>query len=394
VNTGRVIHRRYLLQNIIERGTACVIYQGDDQVLLRTVAVKIVPAQDVPAYRAAIRATAQFSHPNIIGLFDLIVEPENLYIVQEHVKGDDFATLLRSHPTPSQVADLGIQICQALIYAGSSSHKICHGDLTPSSIIRDSEGHVRINNFALPSDTAYFSAWSVVGDNGFGLSDPELPYGQISEGRRSDDARAVGLLLYQLLASRPADATKVEPPMDGILRFQRNVPRDLCEVIARAIMRTHPQRILTAESLYSELKHITETLEPVPVPEVIASPAEEVARLQPFPPSPLPQPRPAMSTGQLVSTLPSRDLAFDSPLIRRDDVSRTTADVPHSPAMSSPVSDMSMKLVAARAAAYPTLSQTETGPAKINLPAIILMCLIFFAIFFAVGFFIAQVVFP
>ena len=225
------------------------------------------------------------------------------------------------------------------------------------------------------------------------LSDPELPYGQITEERRGDDTRAVGLLLYQLLASRPGDATTVEPPADGILRFQRNVPRDLCDVIARAIMRAHPQRILTPESLYAELKQIVEALEPVPVQEAAASPAEDIARLQSFPPaqSPLPQPRPAKSTGQLVSTLPSRDLAFDSALTRRDDMTRTTADAPLSSAISSPVSDMSMKLVAARPPAYPTLPQTETEPTKINVPAIILMCLVFFAIFFAVGFLIAQI---
>jgi serine/threonine protein kinase len=391
VNTGRFIHRRYLLQNIIERGTACAIYQGDDQVLVRTVAIKVVPTQHVPAYRAAIRATAQLSHPNITGLFDIIVEPETMYIVQEHLTGQSFGTMLRTNLTPFQVCDLGIQICQALIYASSSAHKICHGDLTPSAITRDPEGHVYINNFALPSDMSYFTAWSVVGGNGFVLSDTELPCGQMSEGRRNDDTRAVGLLLYQLLASRSADATKVEPPADGILRFQRNVPRDLCEVVARAIMRTHPQRILTAESLYSELKPLAEMLEP----EVEVSPAEEVTRFQPFPPtqSPLPQPRSPIPTGNLVSTLPSRDKAFDAALTGREDpLSRTTADISLSP-VPSPVSDMSMKLVAARQAAYATLSQTESEPAKMNHMAIIVMCLVFFAVFFGVGFLIAQAVF-
>ena len=391
MNTGRVIHRRYLLQNIIEQGPACAIYQGDDQVLLRTVAVKIVAAQHIQAYRAAIRATAQFSHPNITGLFDIIVEPETLYIVQEHLTGHDFGQILRSNLTLSQVTDLGIQICQALIYAGSASHKICHGDLTPSAITRDPDGQVHINNFALPSDIAYFTAWSVVGGNGFVLSDPELPCGQISEGRRGDDTRAVGLLLYQLLASRPADATQVEPPADGILRFQRNVPRELCDVIARAIMRTHPQRILTTESLHAELKQIAETLEPAAAVEATVFPTEDERRLQPLPPTqiPSPQPRPAKSTGQLVSTLPSRDLVLDPTLTYRDGLPpRTTADVPLSPA----VSDMSMKFAAARPRTYPTLSQTERPAANFNIPMTILICLIFFAVFFAIGFFIAQAV--
>lgn len=392
MNTGRVIHRRYLLQHVIERGIACNIYQSTDHVLQRNVAVKVVPAEHIPAYRAAIRATAQFAHPNITGLFDLIVEPETLYIVQEQVRGDDFGTILRSNPIPSQVCDMGIQMCQALIYAGTASHKICHGDLTPSAIIRDPEGHIRINNFALPSNIEYFTAWSIVGGGGFVLSDPELPCGQMSEGRRGDDTRAVGLLLYQLLAGRPVDATRVEPPTDGRLRFQRNVPAELCEVVARAIVRIHPQRILTAESLYAELKQIAEGLEPVQVPEVAAFPTDDIARIQPFSPaqSPLFQPRSARQTGQLVSTLPSRDLA----LKRKDDLSGTTADAQLVTATPSAVSDMSMKLVAARQAAYSSLPQADAESRKIGASTIIMIGLVLFAIFFGIGFLLAQAILP
>jgi serine/threonine protein kinase len=397
VSTGRVIHQRYLLQQVIERGIACAVYQGFDHVLQRHVAIKVVPAEHISAYRAAIRATSQFSHPNITDLFDLIVEAETLYIVQEHVKGEDFSTILRSSPTPSEVCDLGIQICQALIYAGTSSHKICHGDLIPSSIIREPEGHVRVNNFALPSNTEYFTTWSAVGDGGFVLSDPELPYGQMTEGRRGDDTRAVGLLLYQLLAGRPADATKVEPPTDGRLRFQRNVPPDFCELIARTIVRIHPQRILTAESLCTELKQIAKALEATQAPEVAVFPTpEDVARPLQFSPaqSPSPQPRAAKKTAKLVSTLPARDPALDVAFTRQEDPPHATADATLATAIPSPVSDMSMKLMAARPAGYSALPQAEIAPQKISVPTIIMIGLVFFALFFGIGFFIANAILP
>ena len=82
METGRVINRRYLLQRLIKHGQVCAIYQGTDQVLQRTVAIKVVPSSDITAYRAAIKLTAHFSHPNIVGLYDLVVEPETLYIIQ------------------------------------------------------------------------------------------------------------------------------------------------------------------------------------------------------------------------------------------------------------------------------------------------------------------------
>ena len=396
MDTGRVIHRRYLLQHVLERGIACAVYQGFDQVLQRTVVIKIVPAEYIPAYRVAIRTTSQFAHPHITGLFDVIVEPETLYIVQEYVKGENFSAILHSNPTPYEVADLGMQICQALIYTSTATRKVCHGDLTPTSIMRDERGHIHINNFALPSDPHYFSAWSIVGGGGFVISDPELPYGQLSEGRRGDDTRAVGLLLYQLLAGRPADATNVDPPTDGRLRFQRNVPPELCEIIARTVVRVHPQRILTADSLHAELKNIIEALEPVEVPEVAAFPIEDVTHVPQFSPAQAPssQRRTTTQTGNLVSILPSRELAFEAAPTRMDEVSRTTADSPLVTVMPAAVSDMSMKLVAARQAAYSNLPDTQAQTQKINIPAIIIMGLVLFALFFGVGFFIAHAVLP
>src|ERR1700730_5719259 len=114
--TGRMISRRYLLQRLLKQGQACAVYQGFDQVLQRTVAVKVAPAEHIPAYRAALRATSQFSHANITGTYDLIVEPDSLYLVQEYVDGDDFATLLQGQMIPYEVVDIGVQICQALLY--------------------------------------------------------------------------------------------------------------------------------------------------------------------------------------------------------------------------------------------------------------------------------------
>ena len=204
--------------------------------------------------------TADFSHPNIVGLYDLVVEPETLYIIQKFIKDVPIPTLLQHQLSPIDILGIGMQISQALIYADSASASVCHGDLTPSAIMRDPQGLVRVNNFALPGDFLYFQNWSSMGGDDIVSSDPELPYGQQSESRRSDDVRATGLLLYQLLAGRAPGANVVEPPSDGRLRFQRNVPPELCETVARAVVRQHPQRISSHEVLYTDLKTLSEKL--------------------------------------------------------------------------------------------------------------------------------------
>jgi len=389
VETGRVINRRYLLQRLIKHGQVCAIYQGTDQVLQRTVAIKVVPSSDITAYRAAIKLTAHYSHPNIVGLYDLVLEPETLYIIQEHIEGVPFSALLQQQLQPFEILDIGMQISQALIYSENTPSNVCHGDLTPSAIMRDPQGLVRVNNFALPGDFLYFQSWCKMGGDDIVFSDPELPYGQQSEARRSDDTRATGLLLYQLLAGRAPGASVVEPPPDGRLRFQRNVPPELCETVARAVVRQHPQRIFTPEALYTALKALSETLaQPshvvMPVTSTVYQPPVESLVISQAASS---------GTGKLASALPIRDT--DQPGLNlppyRSEQSMQPPLEQISPA-SPTVADVSLKLAAARQAAYPeSVSQQQS---RQSLLPILVIGLVVFVLLFIIGYFAGHFLIP
>jgi len=383
VETGRVINRRYLLQRLVKQGQCSAVYQGTDQVLQRVVTVKAVPAPYIQAYRAAIKLTAHFSHPNIIGLYDLVIEPDMLYVVQEHVEGDDFAALLQRPLSAYEVVDLSGQICLALLYASASTSRVAHGDLTPSAVIRDHSGLVRINNFALPADQAYFQKWSIMGSDGVIVSDTDLPCGMLSEGRQADDTRAVGLLLYQLLASRAPGAAVVEPRPDGRLSFQRNVPPELCETVARAVVRRHPHAISTPEELQAELKTLAEALEPpllVPMPVTSGYTYDEAISTRP----------PAAAGGaKLAAALPVRDTDHPggevSPYQSGQSLKLPVADI----APSAPtIADAAFKLAAARRAAYPEPPAQNRGSSL--WLTILLIGLIAFAALFVVGYLIGQ----
>jgi serine/threonine protein kinase len=382
VETGRVIQRRYLLQRLIEQGQNSVVYQGFDHVLQRPVAVKVPFAEHIPAYRAAIRSTSQFTHPNIIGLYDMVAESEQIYIVQEFIEGDTFISLLQSQLPAYQIVDLGVQVCYALLYAGSGARKICHGDLTTSAIIRDRHGTVHVNNFALPSDIAYFTTWNTLGGNEQIISDSHLSWGQLSEGRRDDDTHALGLLLYQLLAGRGSGGLPEGPPVDGRLHFMRNTPPELCEVVARAVIRQHPQHIATPEALLVGLKPIAEALEPV-IPVEIVTPAEEVSRIAQGSP---------VTTGNLVTSLSTRTATPVGAGHAQVDLPSTSFAQEISPSAPT-IAGISTRLADARQAAYPF--ETEAAePSRVNFPVLLGVGVLLFALFFAIGFFLAHTVLP
>jgi hypothetical protein len=293
--------------------------------------------------------------------------------------------LLKTQLAPYQVADIGAQICQALLYAGTPPRKVCHGDLTPSAILCDQYGLVRINNFALPSNISYFRAWSVVGGGDAALSDPHLPPGQMSDGRKDDDTRAVGLLLYQLLTRRSANATSVEPPADGRLRFMSHVPPELCELTARAMVRMHPQHIKTPEQLYTELKALVEAFElaspPVMASEPI-SPAEDFAGVKQhslLPSRGLPPPMLENTTAEEFGLRK----AVASPMIATETL----------PPSSLSAANVPMQLVEARQAAYANLPKINEQPQHINVSVLLLIGFVLFAIFFGLGWLMDYVIF-
>lgn len=361
METGRVIHGRYLLQRLIKQTDFCSVHQGMDQRLQRAVAIKSVTGPSVAAYRTAVKMTANFSHQHILGLYDLVVEPDALYIVQEYVDGDTFATLMQSQLSPFEIAEAGWQMCLALMYAGSASRRVCHGDLTPRAVMRDRQGVIRVSNFALPTDLAYFEKWSGMGGEGVALLETELPYGQQSDARKADDTRAVGLLLYQLLTG------SVEPPVDGRLRFARGIPAELCETIARAIVRQHPQHINTPEALYSQLKALAEALEPAPT-----TPVQEEPPVRQFS---------SAGVGKLGTPLPARESGGRSlssysgplPTLEAAPSAPTVANVPFSPT--------------AQRISPPTPVGTRSNSPVLMM---LLLGLLAFGLFFVVGYFLGH----
>jgi hypothetical protein len=300
--------------------------------------------------------------------------------VQEYVEGDNFTSLLQSQLSAYQVVDLGVQVCHALLYAGSGARKICHGDLTINCMVRDQRGTVHVNNFALPSDMAYFTTWNSLGGNEQVIADQHLPWGQLSEGRREDDTRALGLLLYQLLASRMSGSLPDGPPVDGRLHFLRNTPPELCEVVARAVIRQHPQHITTPEALLANLKPIAEALEPV-VPVEIVTPIEEVSRVAQAS---------SVRTGNLVTALPTRTPPVSG--YAQADLPSTGYAQELSPSAPT-VAGISTKLADARQAAYPFETE-QLEPGRINFPVLLGIGVLLFALFFAIGFFLAHTVLP
>ena len=84
---------RYVLREIVASGGMAQVWQADDTVLGRKVAVKILhpnfaaDADILERFRDEAKAAARLSHPSIVAIYDTASEPGLEAIVMELVAG-------------------------------------------------------------------------------------------------------------------------------------------------------------------------------------------------------------------------------------------------------------------------------------------------------------------
>jgi serine/threonine-protein kinase len=128
---------------------------------LRDVVLKMLPSHSPdPAARvrflAEARLAAQLRHPNIIDVYDLGSQPDGFFIVMERLDGPTLSeVILQSHalgrPVPPEVvAELGVQLCQALGYAHGA--RVIHRDLKPQNVILTFSGVVKLIDFGIAQE--------------------------------------------------------------------------------------------------------------------------------------------------------------------------------------------------------------------------------------------------
>ncbi|KAJ6541572.1 kinase-like domain-containing protein [Mycena capillaripes] len=89
----------------------------------------------------------ELDHPNIISFVgSYLIEPEELWIVTDHIEGGELTHIIRNHKiAEDQISNICTQICKGLAYV--HSHEIIHRDIRPGNVLVDMLGRVKIKGF-------------------------------------------------------------------------------------------------------------------------------------------------------------------------------------------------------------------------------------------------------
>jgi len=280
---------RYRVLGLIGKGGMGIVVKGYDEMLQRTVAIKILSphlAQDettVARFLSEARAAASLQHPNIITIYEAGEDKGLYYFVMEFVNGKDLATVLRERGSLSVEETLVIaeQIASALDYAHQRG--IIHRDIKASNIMVTVDGLVKVTDFGI----ARVLGGERFTQTGVLVGTPEYMAPELWEGKeasKASDIYAFGVLVYEMLTGEvPFSGTTpmavgykhVHEPIP-VERLKGHVSDGIIEALQIALSKFPEQRFQSTGAFVRAMKEEQQRAVPSIVTPALTSPAEQI----------------------------------------------------------------------------------------------------------------------
>lgn len=261
---GTLLGGRYRFQQLIATGGMAQVWKATDEVLGRSVAVKVLhehlgnDASFVARFRSEAISAAKLNHRTIVAIYDTVSadtvsadsESATDAIVMELIDGETLRHLL-DEPGPvdvNEVVRIIGDVCTALDIAHGAG--VVHRDIKPSNILLAKDGRVVVTDFGIAKaeqSNDLTSTGDVMGTAKY-LA-PEQVSGGPVDGRA--DLYSLGIVLYEAVCGRPpfdggnqlataVARTITDPPAPR--NIHPGCSRELEHVILRAIEREPDQR--------------------------------------------------------------------------------------------------------------------------------------------------------
>ncbi|GAA2680788.1 MULTISPECIES: serine/threonine-protein kinase [Actinoplanes] len=306
IRPGVTLGGRYRLEERIAGGGMGDVWRGTDNVLGRTVAVKILlPALlDEPGFaerfRGEARTMATINHPGVVDVYDYGSDQQLAFLVMEYVEGDALSrTLSRvGRLTPARTMALVAQAADALQAAHANG--IVHRDVKPGNLLVRPNGTLVLTDFGIARSAMVGQltvAGAVLGTASY--ISPEQAAGDVAT--PASDVYALGVVAYQCLSGhRPFDgATPIEIAMKHVRETPRPLPGDIPPavraIVERALAKDPAARWPSAAAMAAVARQAASSLT-----TTVQPPVSQPIRATPVSPAPQARasvPRPTSGSG-------------------------------------------------------------------------------------------------
>jgi formylglycine-generating enzyme required for sulfatase activity/serine/threonine protein kinase len=285
---------KYHLRRVIGSGGMGIVFEAEDRLLRRTVALKIstdesADRRKLPLFRREMELAGSLNHPGVVAVHDAGIDEEGrVYLTMPLVEGRNLSEVFELTANGAEdwtvVRAVGVlaQVAETMSYVHSQG--VVHRDLKPTNI--------RVGRFG----EVYVMDWGVAKrkfEPGFPGGEGEFNHAEGSESRASTllgcgtapysspeqlrtggdvgpatDVYAIGVMLFELLAGRrpyhrvgepepaPAELKRRmrEERLESIHALARAHPAELASICARAMERDATARYPDCGALAEDLR--------------------------------------------------------------------------------------------------------------------------------------------
>ncbi len=261
---------RFEIERELGRGGMGVVYLARQRSLNRRVAIKVLrpSGRDSSSlllrFRDEAQHLARLRHPHIVSIHEVGEADGEPFFTMDYIEGEPLsAEIARGAMSPTRAVSLIKQVAAAIQHAHQQG--IVHRDLKPANVLIDSTGHVFVTDFGLArnlsSDSNLTQSNEMLGTPQY--MSPEQARGQTDMIGEATDIHALGLLLFEMLTSRPAYTAlspadvlvkllNDEPP--SLRASDRRIPRDLETICLKTLQKKPSGRYANVSALLEDLR--------------------------------------------------------------------------------------------------------------------------------------------
>jgi len=284
---GKVVLGRYRIVRVLARGGMGVIYLARSEGaagFVKPVVVKRVLAEIgtdetmVKLFKREARIMSNLRHPAIVSVIDFGRDPQGYLMVLDYVHGFHVGRWWRyvkaiRGPFPIELAiHILVQVLDALHYAHTltgpdgASLQVVHRDVSPSNILVDVEGHVKLADFGIArmrTEATEVRTGETTIKGKFPYLAPELF--QSMAPTPQTDVYACGVVLHEIIVGHNEFRTKdVMTTVARVLehipaRLEENrddVPAGMSDVVLRAVAKKPEDRFASAADFATALRGV------------------------------------------------------------------------------------------------------------------------------------------